>query len=400
VANPKLTDQQCKEAVDALQKHGSKVKAAAALGIPAGTFYNRLKEGAIRLGQPQSASQSTPQPVSTEAAVETDRRVRTLVDSLKLAKEKYQQAEKELLNCKARNRIIDSVSKFTEELIIKPNRSDSNGEAAVIALASDWHVEERVDPWTIGGVHNEYNLEISAVRAGNFFKNLLTLTNQEAHFTSIKNIVLWLGGDLITGYIHEELQETNYLSPVEAIWQAKKYISGGIRFLLKESPYAITIPCSQGNHGRTTLKRRVSTYADNSFEFLLYLILADEFRDEKRVTFKLTKAYLNYVQVFGIRLRFHHGDNVQFNGGVGGLTVPMNKKIAKWNEARHAHYDCIGHFHQMFDGGKFLVNGSMIGYNPYAESIGASPEPPQQTMFLLDKKETRKTKVMPIYVHK
>jgi hypothetical protein len=32
------------------------------------------------------------------------------------------------------------------------------------------------------------------------------------------------------------------------------------------------------------------------------------------------------------------------------------------------------------------VNGSLIGYNAYAQSIGASPEEPQQGLNILNKK--------------
>ncbi len=31
-----------------------------------------------------------------------------------------------------------------------------------------------------------------------------------------------------------------------------------------------------------------------------------------------------------------------------------------------------------------VTNGSLIGYNAYAQKIGASPEPPMQAFFLID----------------
>jgi hypothetical protein len=47
----------------------------------------------------------------------------------------------------------------------------------------------------------------------------------------------------------------------------------------------------------------------------------------------------------------------------------------------------MGHFHQLFQATKdCIVNGSGIGFNAYAQRIGASPEEPMQGFCLLDKK--------------
>ena len=68
---------------------------------------------------------------------------------------------------------------------------------------------------------------------------------------------------------------------------------------------------------------------------------------------------------------------------------PGGTFLGQWNQARKADLDIFGHFHQSIDGGKFLCNGSMIGYNAFALSIKAEYEPPQQTLFLVDKKRGR-----------
>jgi hypothetical protein len=102
------------------------------------------------------------------------------------------------------------------------------------------------------------------------------------------------------------------------------------------------------------------------------------------------------LDVFGVRLRFHHGDGIKYGGGVGGITIPVNKAIAQWNRAHYADLDIVGHYHQFFDGGNFIANGSVIGWSPYSLWIKASFEPPQQAFFLLDSKYRRKTVVAPI----
>ena len=53
-------------------------------------------------------------------------------------------------------------------------------------------------------------------------------------------------------------------------------------------------------------------------------------------------------------------------------------------------------FHQFFDGGNFVANGSMVGWNAYAIAIKAKFEKPKQVLFLIDKKRG-KTVTCPIY---
>jgi hypothetical protein len=121
--------------------------------------------------------------------------------------------------------------------------------------------------------------------------------------------------------------------------------------------------------------------------------------NEKRVKFIIPESYLAYVQVYDQVLRFHHGDGIKYHGGVGGITIPLNKAIAQWNKAKHANLDVIGHWHQLRDVGNYVCNGSMIGYNAYALSIKADFEKPRQAFFLMDR-DRGKTINGPIFLER
>ena len=263
-------------------------------------------------------------------------------------------------------------------------------------LASDWHVEERVDPETVNG-RNEYNPEIATRRAQRFTDGLLWLLDGHASMASMDAVGLWLGGDFITNYIHPELEESNHLSPVDAVQFAANLIEAVIRRILKETTLRIEVPCSYGNHDRLQVKKRIQTGAENSLAVLMYRFLRKIFRDEPRVAFHIATGYHLYYECFDKVLRFHHGDAVQYQGGVGGVTIPMRKKIAGWNRTRVADLDLCGHFHQLQDGGSFIINGSLIGHNPYAIEIGASYEPPQQAFFMM-RPERGKSATAPVFV--
>ena len=172
-------------------------------------------------------------------------------------------------------------------------------------------------------------------------------------------------------------------------------IASGIQYILDNTQLNLVIPCHSGNHARTTKETRFATEAGHSLEYIMYHMLADHFRNNKRVKFIIPRSYHSYVEVYGTVVRFHHGHNLKYGGGVGGLTIPVNKAIAQWNKTEWADIDCFGHWHTRFDGGNFIANGSSIGFNAFAVGIKASFEKPSQTLFLIDKKRG-KTCVWPI----
>ena len=272
--------------------------------------------------------------------------------------------------------------------------SDEEGEATAFAIGGDWHVEETVDPRSVNGL-NEYSLETADRRISQFFRSILRLTEIERAGTKIENLVLALLGDMMTGYIHEELQESNGLSPTETVLWLRQRIKAGLELLKTEGGFKrIMVTCSYGNHGRTTKKTRHATGAKNSYEWMMYHMLRD---DIPGVEWLIADGYHLYFEVYGRLIRQHHGDNVQYQGGIGGLTIPTEKAIAGWNKARTPYLDIFGHHHTAQQSQRWLCNGSLIGYGAYSLAIKAGFEPPQQTYFLLDSKRGR-TATWPIFL--
>ena len=276
-------------------------------------------------------------------------------------------------------------------------KQSRGSESTAVLVASDWHLEERVDPKTVDGV-NEYNLEVSEARVERFFQNGLSMLEMCRTRGKIDTLVLGLLGDLITGYIHEELAESNYLSPVEATLRAYILTRGGIDFLLREGKLkSLIVPCTVGNHSRTTQKMRVSTSVKNSYEWLLYQFLAMAYKDDERVRFEIANGYFVFVDLYSTKLRFHHGDDVRYQGGVGGLSIPLNKAISQWNKMRRVDVDVLGHWHTRLNARDAVCNGSLIGFNPFSIHIKASYEPPSQSFFLVHP-DYGKTVEVPIWV--
>jgi hypothetical protein len=312
-----------------------------------------------------------------------DRRERAETSSLKA---RLKQALDQLEQCRYELDIATQVAGAKAEArpIERRERSSLLREATAVALASDWHIEETVDPDQVNGV-NEYNLGIAHARARRFFDGFAYLIRYHQDHFAIRDAILWMGGDLITGYLREENLEHNQLSPVQAIAELHTWMADGIRQVLAGTDIAhLKVVCNSGNHGRLTEKVRPSTREANSIEWLLYTNLAREFAGDERVEFVLPRGAQTYVDVYDWTIRFTHGDETKFGGGVGGIMIPLRKAISKWQTVRSADLTCLGHYHQEHFLRDLIVNGSLIGYNSYSLAIAAPYEDPRQAFFLVD----------------
>lgn len=373
MTTPILTKKELTEAINLVAKYGTVAEAARQSGIPRTTLSSRL-ERAQGQGLYSKGKQSTTIEV-IEELIEGRRAKKKLETVLSL----------------------EEIRKVLVTKDYKIKRRLKTSESTPVIVASDWHFEEQVLPESVENV-NEFNLTVAKRRVDLFFNKAIRLLEIQATGTSYSTLILALLGDFITGYIHEEFLETNQLSPTQALNAVFEKLVSGIKLIL-ESGLAkdVVVVCSCGNHSRTTQKQRVSTSVQNSYEWLLYIFLAKYFKGYKNIKFKLPSGYFTYLQVYDYVCRFHHGDNVRYQGGVGGVHIPLNKAIAQWNRAKTADLDVLGHWHTLKSDVRYVINGSLIGYAPYSIKIKADYEPPKQAFFLIHPKYG-KTIEAPIFV--
>lgn len=274
-----------------------------------------------------------------------------------------------------------------EQLAIVPDNKRSTHEATAIVQWSDWHVDEVVDAKTVNSL-NRYNPDIAEKRATTLFQNTIKLVNTQRNAVDVPNLVIHLGGDSIGGYIHPELQQTNSMSPLEGIFFAKKLIVNGLNFILNHGKFKrVTIVTSRGNHPRLTPKMQFANDHSMNLETFLYKALADHFSAAKNVFFHIEESELAYLDVYGRKLRFFHGHQIRFKGGIGGVTIPLYKAIHRWNENIPAFYNfmCDKHTYSQ-PTPDCQLNGSLKGYDAYAVSHGFKYQEPLQSFTLLDSK--------------
>lgn len=353
---------------------------ANALGVSQGTVRNYAHELGLKKGWKRAQLLPPAEQVEEDLKSTKEHDKRLVTDKkYKLLIKDYERLMREhdgLLQIQSAKPKPINIKKF----------AGSISESTVVVVASDWHIEERVRASETNNL-NAFNLDIAQKRVDDFFKVVLRLTEMEQQNTPINTMVLALLGDFITGHIHEEMMETCAVPPIEAGVLALGMLQGGIDFLMANSELNFVVPCKVGNHSRINQgKSRNATELGNSIELFVYKALEQRYEDNPRISFIIEDSYHTYLQVYDMTLRFHHGHNVRYGGGVGGVTIPVNKAIAQWNKSKWADLDVFGHFHQFFDGGNFILNGSLVGFNAYAISIKASYERPMQSLFVINEK--------------
>jgi predicted phosphodiesterase len=103
------------------------------------------------------------------------------------------------------------------------------------------------------------------------------------------------------------------------------------------------------------------------------------------------------VEIYGLKIGFIHGHHgFRYLDGVGGLYIPARKYIMRKFSKANYYLICMGHHHQYLQDTMFLCNGSMIGYDQYADSCGFPFDIPKQTFFLIEEKRQCRTVTRPI----
>ena len=268
--------------------------------------------------------------------------------------------------------------------------------ATALVVLSDWHVEETVTREQTAGI-NAFDLTVADRRIDELARRIGVLVEHERQLVKIDRIVIAALGDFISGHIHEELVETCSLAPMAATrWAAARL--RGIIDLAADMAREVVVCTQPGNHGRSNHgKPRKSTEHDHSFEQNAYLMMASS-ETRPNVRWEIAEGYLGYLDLDGFVVRYHHGHEIRYQGGVGGITIPVNKAIDKWNRSRPANLDVFGHWHQWsWLRGKYVSNGSLIGMSAYALRIKAEYEAPCQSLVIVDHGRREVSRAVPIW---
>ena len=322
--------------------------------------------------------------VVAERDLQSQRKLKITEERLKIEIAKLKASEMEVEGLKNRIEIFDGLQNTKPVRIKGSKKPKKGGQATALLLLSDVHCEEKILPSKVNGL-NEFSLDICEESIHQVFRRFVMLLNQERMLVDIKEMVLWIGGDLFTGNVPAaESTEVCSLPVMHACRWVQERIEGGIQFLLDNAGLdKIKIVTSVGNHSRNTLKRMIATEAEHSYEYNLYKIMESKIKDP-RIEWQVGEGYLSYLDVEGWVTRWHHGSAMRYYGGIGGIGTTITKSIRSWDQQIKADFSFSGHLHQFMFGKNFVSNGSIIGYSPFSIEIRAEYEDPSQTFCVID----------------
>jgi hypothetical protein len=349
--------------------------AADTIGCPRKTLSDQLA-AARKAGERKEEKQ---QLNSTGEAI-LQRRVKEL--ERELAREKESRLSEEIV----RGHIIRlaAFDPTPPDWIIKP-ASGVKSPGVPVTMLSDWHYGEVVDPLQVNGV-NKFNLKIADARAQKLIERTIQLLNQYMTPANYPGIVACLGGDMVSGDIHEELTATNEVEIGKAYNDLVDVLEWCIATLAAEFG-KLFIPCVTGNHGRMTHKIRAKGRAFTNFDWLAYTALARRFRDDERIQFLIPDGPDAHFTVYRTRYCLVHGDAFRGGDGMVGALGPIirgdHRKRGR-NAQIGAGYDVLllGHWHQQIHLERLIVNGSLKGYDEYAYGLSFPYEPPRQSLWI------------------
>lgn len=263
-------------------------------------------------------------------------------------------------------------------------KTHKEGLRYAIALFSDAHIEETVNSASVLG-KNEYNVSIAEMRIKNYFNNLANCIIKD----NVEELIFASLGDTISGFIHDELAQTNELTPSEATIKAQSLIYYGLEFLCKNTQLnSIKFIGIVGNHSRTTKKIQHSNGFKMSYEWIMYENVKNMCEiTNLPVEFIIPESELAVVDMPDKkRFIFIHGYQIK-SGGTGtvcGIYPALNRLAMKWDRTFNQDKIYLGHFHSCTSIPNAVVNGSIIGFNSFALSNGFPCEKPAQMYEVYD----------------
>lgn len=259
-----------------------------------------------------------------------------------------------------------------------------HGTRYAVALFSDAHIEEVVEPSSVLGL-NKYNPDVAKERVAKYFVNLARCLNED----QVTDLIFASLGDTISGFIHEELAQTNSMSPLEATYLAQNLIYNGLEYLIDNTDLkTIKFIGIVGNHSRTTKKIQHSNGFKLSYEWLMYQNIKQQcILSGLPIEFCLPESEVAIIETPDQKkLMFCHGFQIKAQGTntVCGIYPALNRLNMKWKQIFNQDKIYLGHFHSCIAIPNVVVNGSIIGYNTFALSNGFAYEEPAQMYQVFD----------------
>ena len=270
---------------------------------------------------------------------------------------------------------------------VRVKKGQSTPEVPITSIA-DLHAGEVVRRDELNGV-NEFNLAIMEARFRRYVERTIRLSREHGP-GNYPGIVVNLIGDMVSGWLHEELRKTDEETPMQCALRVRDLLVWGLQAFADEFG-RVYAPAVCGNHGRTTAKPEFKGYPYTNWDWLIYQMVIRALADRKddRIQIDVRPANEVFYRVWDTAYLACHGDMLGVKGGDGiiGAIGPIMRGEVK-TRGRSASsgmaYDIIvmGHWHQSLWLPRAIVANTLKGYCNFAKSaLSAPPTPPSQPLW-------------------
>ena len=265
--------------------------------------------------------------------------------------------------------------------------------AYIVSLMSDVHAGSEFVAGS-GYGNNAYNRGICELRLHKYFRDLKHWIETLSPSWQTQGLVQWLGGDLVNGSLHPEVQDSNETAIATMQWFRPLLFEefDNLADFLVEKNMKLRLLGSYGNHSRTIDKPAISNPWAVSVEFDFYQLLAQRCLDKYGSLVEyidVSKDPHQYTELYSKRLHFTHGDRGRkFQGAKAGISLTMQNNLDTWERSpttkSAVHH--VGHYHwHFFDEGQgYFVNGSVVGASEYGDSKGMKALQAKQWVYVFD----------------
>lgn len=377
----KVSKYKLQEAVNEVAKVGL-AKASVNLGIPRSTLSTRL-EIADRDG-------IVPEETILSEIDQANLESKQTKKQLQIANHQIDDLTKQLLDQEKVKKLILALrdEEKTPPKWILPTSYKKSTPGVPMLLVSDLHWGEVVIADQVHNI-NKYNMSIASNRFKTLINKTVSLCKRQMANPDYQGFILMLGGDMVSGDIHDELEITNEAPTFPVMLDLINHLIWGIDILLEEFG-SVHVVGVAGNHGRTHKKPRYKNRQYTNCDWMIYKLLQTHYKDKKDVTFDIPDGADVIFKAYNTTFFLTHGDNLGVKGGDGiiGLLGPVMRgdyKIRNAQSVMGQPYDVLvmGHWHTYMPTPRIIINGSLKGYDEFAMlALRAKPEAPSQALWM------------------
>lgn len=269
-------------------------------------------------------------------------------------------------------------------------KKDTRGKRAEVALLHS-------TDWQLGKQTQTYDTKECERLVKQSIEKTIRITEIQRADHPVKECVLMLGGDIVenTTIFPSQVYEVDSDVMTQFV-EASRIIIDIVRTLLANFE-KVTVICEPGNHGR--IGKFGELPKDINWDKLTYMFAGQALKNEKRLTWQMSKEDIQRVTIGNYKALLIHGDEIRW-----GTASTIVRFADRWKSGAYKFFDevdeitkgfdfrdlYIGHYHQhqswnMANGeGSVFMSGAVETGNRYARDLLASNGAPSQRLHFID----------------